>query len=56
MTPMLIKKSFYFARHGQTEWNKQQLCQGHQDIELNEAGRQEAMQDLDFCIAELKKQ
>lgn len=38
----LTPKKFYFIRHGLTDWNDQQLCQGQLDIELNEAGRQEA--------------
>lgn len=38
----LINKKFFFIRHGVTEWNEKQLCQGQLDIELNEAGRQEA--------------
>lgn len=38
----LTKKKFFFVRHGVTEWNEKQLCQGQLDIELNEAGRLEA--------------
>jgi broad specificity phosphatase PhoE len=38
----IIKKKFYFVRHGRTDWNDRQLCQGHTDIELNEAGKAEA--------------
>lgn len=41
MTPIL-KKPFYFARHGTTDWNALQICQGHTDIPLNETGRKEA--------------
>lgn len=37
----LIKKKFYFLRHGKTNWNEKQLCQGHLDIPLNQAGREE---------------
>ena len=29
---------FYFVRHGQTDHNKQRICQGHADIPLNETG------------------
>lgn len=42
MKPLIPLKKFYFVRHGCTEWNVKKLCQGHRDIELNEAGRQEA--------------
>ena len=31
-------KSFYFFRHGETDWNKKRLCQGQTDIELNQQG------------------
>lgn len=39
---MIYPKTFYFARHGLTNWNEQQLCQGITDIELSEKGRLEA--------------
>lgn len=29
---------FYFLRHGQTEHNRQRICQGHTDVPLNAAG------------------
>ncbi len=34
--------TFYFVRHGQTDWNVQELRQGHADPALNECGRQQA--------------
>ncbi len=40
--PQIIKRKFFFVRHGTTEWNEKQLCQGQLDIELNETGRQDA--------------
>ena len=38
----------YLVRHGQTDWNLQGLLQGHQDIQLNEAGRRQARELHDF--------
>lgn len=32
----------YFVRHGETEWNKLGIMQGHKDIELNEEGKKQA--------------
>lgn len=39
---LLLNKRFYFVRHGVTDWNKRQLCQGQIDVELNSEGREEA--------------
>lgn len=33
----------YLARHGETDWNAQGKIQGHTDIPLNEAGRDQAV-------------
>ncbi len=34
--------SFYFVRHGETDYNKLNLVQGQQDFHLNQKGRDEA--------------
>lgn len=60
----LINKKFFFVRHGRTEWNEKQLCQGQLDIELSEAGRLEATLLGEFikifpfsriCVSPLKR-
>ena len=38
MTPALL----YLARHGETDWNRERLVQGHTDIPLNDEGRRQA--------------
>ena len=40
---MLIKKSFYFIRHGETDYNRNYLCAGSQiDAPLNKTGKSQA--------------
>ena len=36
------KRSFYFLRHGQTDWNAEGRFQGHADVPLNEVGLAQA--------------
>ncbi len=38
----MIHRSFYFVRHGETDWNKIEKAQGWTDIPLNDTGRQQA--------------
>lgn len=41
---VIAKKSFYFMRHGETDYNRQRLCTGGKtDISLNETGRAQAL-------------
>ncbi len=35
-------QSFYFVRHGETDWNRRGLMQGQVDVPLNDAGRRQA--------------
>ena len=36
--------TFLIARHGETEWNREERYQGHADPPLNETGRAQAEQ------------
>ena len=51
-----MKKKLYIVRHGQTDWNLERRRQGRTDIELNETGRQQAMElrekiaGIDFLV------
>ncbi len=44
---------FYFLRHGQTEHNRQRICQGHTDVPLNAAGLVQA-EDAAAVLADVK--
>jgi len=37
----MIAHSFYFLRHGETQWNEKRLLQGQEDTPLNAQGRQQ---------------
>jgi probable phosphoglycerate mutase len=39
----LLPRAFWFLRHGETDWNAQNLSQGNVDIPLNDNGRAQAV-------------
>jgi alpha-ribazole phosphatase len=47
-----LRTDWYFLRHGETDYNRKTLMQGHIDIPLNDNGRRQAREARD----ELKKQ
>lgn len=51
---MIITKDFYFFRHGQTDWNKKRICQGHTDIALNDLGRTQAYKLKELFHAQIE--
>jgi probable phosphoglycerate mutase len=61
---MLKNRSFYYLRHGQTEWNLSGRAQGQQDLELNATGRSQAASAIAkllrtgitaICVSPLKR-
>jgi len=39
---MLTRQTFWFLRHGQTDWNRVGRCQGRRDVPLSAEGEAEA--------------
>src|SRR5690606_10907779 len=39
---MLTRTPFYFLRHGETDWNRRRIMQGHTDTPLNACGVEQA--------------
>ena len=44
----LPMKSFYFMRHGETDWNNRHIAMGQSDIPLNERGVEQAYKAADL--------
>lgn len=42
MTAVLTPQTFYFLRHGETDWNQRRIIQGQTDVELNATGLAQA--------------
>ncbi|MEM7300900.1 MAG: histidine phosphatase family protein [Pseudomonadota bacterium] len=38
----MFEHTFYFLRHGETDWNKNRKTQGQSDSQLNDTGRKQA--------------
>jgi uncharacterized phosphatase len=47
-----IETVICIVRHGETDWNAQGRLQGREDIELNEAGRQQALKIAGYLSGE----
>lgn len=45
-----MNRVFYIFRHGETDWNHEQRCQGHTNIALNETGKRQAMELADKLL------
>lgn len=41
---MLTRQTFWFLRHGQTDWNRAGRCQGRADVPLSDLGEAEAVE------------
>ena len=50
-TPRLQPVPFYFLRHGETDWNRQRIMQGHKDIPLNACGIEQAREAISAVAA-----
>src|SRR5262245_25543089 len=46
-------RTFFFIRHGETEWNRLDKKQGHVDIPMNETGHQQA-EEIKALVSTLK--
>ena len=49
---MLPHVPFYFLRHGETDWNRRRVMQGHTDIALSDVGVRQA-EDVAPAVAQL---
>jgi broad specificity phosphatase PhoE len=41
-SPEEVKMKLYVVRHGETEWNKEEIFRGRKDVPLNETGKNQA--------------
>lgn len=47
---MLPRQAFWFLRHGETDWNKNNLTQGTTNVPLNDAGLKQAHDAADLLV------
>jgi broad specificity phosphatase PhoE len=52
MTPELTRRTFYFLRHGETDWNRRRIMQGHTNTDLSAYGVAQAA-DVAGAVAAL---
>jgi uncharacterized phosphatase len=52
VTLMLVRKEFYFVRHGQTDYNLSKCKVDHEDVSLNATGLRQA-QEIESIVATL---
>lgn len=48
---MLETRTFYYLRHGETDWNRSGRSQGRNDVPLNETGRAQARAATELLAA-----
>ncbi|MBS0960907.1 MULTISPECIES: histidine phosphatase family protein [Acetobacter] len=53
--PLLELRSYWYLRHGQTDWNRDGLSQGRTNIPLNITGAAQAQAAVELVLGGLKK-
>ncbi len=56
MNEVLVNAPLFFIRHGETDWNLQRRFQGQSNIELNNKGRSQAIENANLLKQSLAKQ